>query len=186
MGCLISALGGVFSFDCSRREVTGIVRLDQMRRRDVTDKFSSQVANLNDRSSFPNESFDFVHSRFVAVGIGRFRWPSYLTDIYRYALFSPWWTITQIFDRILRHGGWLQVTEWDLQFRSNNGRSDSLQALREWTRLYHASLDATGVPEGKKSTTVAQDCEAWLRTARFQGVRTDVRDVPTCAWHQGM
>jgi hypothetical protein len=44
---------------------------------------SFQIADLNEKTAFPDESFDLVHSRFVSDGIGRFRWPGYLSDIYR-------------------------------------------------------------------------------------------------------
>ena len=79
----------------------------------------------------------------------------------------------------------MQIMEWELSFRSNNGRGESLSALQEWARLYNLALGATGHPEGKKSVSVAQDCGAWLRTARFEGVQTAFKEVPTCAWSTG-
>lgn len=88
--------------------------------------------------------------------------------------------------RLLCSRGWAQITEWELVFRSDSGDSDALQALHEWSRLYTESLRLTNRPEGKKSSSVAQDVETWMRMAGFVNVSVDVRDVPTCAWHTGM
>lgn len=88
--------------------------------------------------------------------------------------------------RLLRTGGWVQITEWDLIFRSDSGQSDALQALREWNGLYTLSLSQTARPEGRKSSRPTQDIETWMRMAGFVNVSADVRDVPTCSWHTGM
>lgn len=48
-----------------------------------------QVADLNKTAEafeFMTESFDFVNSRFIAAGLAMARWPSYITDIRRYAM----------------------------------------------------------------------------------------------------
>lgn len=74
--------------------------------------------------------------------------------------------------------------EWDLQFRSNNNQEDGLSALREWTRLYHAALDASAALSGRKMTRVSQ-IEDMVRAARFEGVRCEVLEIPTCAWSRG-
>lgn len=88
--------------------------------------------------------------------------------------------------RLLRRGGWVQITEWDPVFRSESGDSDALQALHEWSSLYAQSLGITNRPEGRKGARVTQDCESWLRMAGFTNVSTVVRDVPTCPWPLGM
>ncbi|RMZ89359.1 hypothetical protein DV736_g3411, partial [Chaetothyriales sp. CBS 134916] len=79
-----------------------------------------QIGNLNEKTPFADETFDFVHSRFIAGGLGWFRWPSYLSEMYR----------------VLRVGGWIQVIEWEFGFRSANDQSDKLKGLQEWLRLY--------------------------------------------------
>ncbi|KIX02204.1 uncharacterized protein Z518_08143 [Rhinocladiella mackenziei CBS 650.93] len=134
---------------------------------DQLDNMDLQIANLNEPLDFAEPgSFDLIHSRFVACGIAVSRWPNYFRDMHR----------------LLRRRGWIQVTEWDLVFRSDSGDSDALQALQEWTRLYNQSLGLTNRPEGRKSTRVIQDCETWVRSAGFINVSTDVRDVATCPW----
>jgi hypothetical protein len=42
-----------------------------------------EVANLNDKLDFDRDTFDLVNSRFIAGGLSRYRWPSYLADIFR-------------------------------------------------------------------------------------------------------
>lgn len=42
-----------------------------------------QVDDLNDRFTFQPNQFDLVHSRLVASGINRSRWPSYIQDLVR-------------------------------------------------------------------------------------------------------
>lgn len=89
-------------------------------------------------------------------------------------------------DRLLRNQGWVQITEWDLTFRSDTADMDDLQALHEWTRVYIEALGRTNRAEGRKSARVTQDCETWLRMAGFVNVSSDIRDIPTCAWRMGM
>jgi hypothetical protein len=74
--------------------------------------------------------------------------------------------------------------EWDLHFRSNNNRDDALGALQEWTRLYHAALDASTALTGRKITRVGQ-IEDMIRAARFEVVRCEEVEVPTCGWSSG-
>ncbi|ETN42517.1 uncharacterized protein HMPREF1541_01674 [Cyphellophora europaea CBS 101466] len=132
---------------------------------DFPENCSLEIADLNETITLASSSIDFVHSRFIAGGLSRYRWPGYLSDLFR----------------TLRDGGWIQLMEWDLSFRSNNGEDDKLQALREWTRLYYMALDQSRQPAGKRLTQVTQ-LEDMLRTARFQNVSTRSIEVPTCGW----
>lgn len=88
-------------------------------------------------------------------------------------------------DRLLRNEGWVQITEWDLTFRSDTGNMDNLQALQEWTRVYIEALGRTSRAEGRKSARVTHDCETWLRMAGFINVSSDIRDIATCPWQIG-
>ncbi|KIW12179.1 hypothetical protein PV08_09455 [Exophiala spinifera] len=136
---------------------------------DQLENIDFQIANLNHRldCAEPN-TFDLINSRFVASGIAATRWPNYFRDMHR----------------LLKSGGWVQMTEWDLFFRSDSDNSDALQALHEWSRLYTEALGSSTRPEGKKRSRVVQDFEVWMRMAGFINVSTDVRDIPTCAWPQ--
>lgn len=45
---------------------------------------TGQIANLNDRLDFAEpDTFDLIHSRFVADGIASSRWPNYFRDMHR-------------------------------------------------------------------------------------------------------
>jgi ubiquinone/menaquinone biosynthesis C-methylase UbiE len=155
---------GEFNPDCS---ITGVDIALQMVE-DWAENVDLQIADLNEKLDFGAESFDFVHSRMVAGGVSRLRWPGYLSDI----------------SRILRQNGWLQVMEWDMIFRSNNQRSDKIIALQQWAELYHQALDASRLATGRKLARVTQ-IEDFMRAARFRDVSTQLIEVPTCGWHHG-
>ncbi|RMD40372.1 hypothetical protein DV735_g4751, partial [Chaetothyriales sp. CBS 134920] len=80
-----------------------------------------RMGDLNERTPFADNSFDFVHSRFLAGGLSWYRWPTYLSEMHR----------------TLRIGGWIEIIEWEFVFRSANDRDDKLTALEEWSRLYN-------------------------------------------------
>ncbi|CAG8115608.1 unnamed protein product [Penicillium nalgiovense] len=66
--------------DC---EVIGVDIAPHMSPDDMPDNLWLQVDDLNRRFTFPASHFDLVHSRLLATGINRSRWPSYLRDIVR-------------------------------------------------------------------------------------------------------
>lgn len=49
----------------------------------VANTTTVQVDDLNRNFTFPANHFDLVHSRLLATGIHRSRWPSYIRDIVR-------------------------------------------------------------------------------------------------------
>ncbi|KAL4931270.1 class I SAM-dependent methyltransferase [Aspergillus undulatus] len=69
--------------DC---EVIGVDIYPFMNPDDTPDNLWLQVDDLNRPFTFSSNSFDLVHSRLLAAGINRSRWPSYIRDIKR---FSP-------------------------------------------------------------------------------------------------
>ncbi|RMZ75683.1 hypothetical protein DV738_g5325, partial [Chaetothyriales sp. CBS 135597] len=129
-----------------------------------------RIADLNEIMPFEDNSFDFVHSRFLAPGLNWFRWPGYLSEM----------------RRVLRIGGWIQIIEWEFIFRSANDRSDKLTALEEWSSEYQGGLTNCGYPDGKKGSSIAQMCGSWMRTAGFEQLQTSVKEVPTCGWSTGI
>ena len=78
----------------------------------------------------------------------------------------------------------MELTEWDLVFRSDGGDVGNLQALRRWTEVYLTAI-ASGSGVGRKSRTVPENLETMMRTSGFVNVSTDVREVPTCGWPTG-
>ncbi|KAJ5175960.1 uncharacterized protein N7482_001837 [Penicillium canariense] len=83
------------------------------------------VDDLNQRFTFPPNHFDLVHSRLLATGIHRSRWPSYIRDIVR----------------VLRPGGWVQMTEMYFNVQSDNGSLTDQHALRRWSTQYMRALE---------------------------------------------
>lgn len=142
-----------------------------------------QIVDLNDPLAFAPSSFDFVHSRFVVGGIAQSRWPGYLTDIKRYVVVTSL-ALCSCRIRVLCSSGWVQLTEWDLTFRTDSGGLESLQSLRRWTETYLTAL-TSGSGTGRKSRTVPDSLETMMRTSGFMNVSTDVREVPTCGWPTG-
>lgn len=83
--------------------------------------------------------------------------------------------------RVLRTKGWVQLTEWELIFRSENGEGDKLQGLREWSEAYLTAM-SKGSGNGRKSRFVPEGLETMLRASGFQNVSIDVQEIPTCGW----
>lgn len=46
-------------------------------------RINLQVDDLNRRFTFQSNQFDLVHSRFIASGLDKQRWPRYVHDIAR-------------------------------------------------------------------------------------------------------
>ncbi|EAU38197.1 conserved hypothetical protein [Aspergillus terreus NIH2624] len=66
--------------DC---EVIGVDISPHMNPDDTPENLWLQVDDLNHPFTFPSNHFDLVHSRLVATGINRARWPGYIRDIQR-------------------------------------------------------------------------------------------------------
>ncbi|KAI4131552.1 MAG: hypothetical protein LQ338_001186 [Usnochroma carphineum] len=61
--------------------VVGVDISPHMKPDDLPENFIPQLDDINRRFTFDDNSFDFVHSRFVGGGINKGRWPTYLQDI---------------------------------------------------------------------------------------------------------
>lgn len=85
---------------------------------------------------------------------------------------------------VLRRRGWVQLTEWDITFRSDKD-TDALQSLREWRNVYQQGLAACPNPQARKHSNVAPDLEQMLRTGGFAEVVADVQDIPIGTWRRG-
>jgi hypothetical protein len=79
---------------------------------------------LNDPDVFQLRAYDLIHSRFVAPGIKRNRWASYIRDM----------------RILLRPGGWVQVAEYLLHIQSNSGRLTDQSAVYRWWQGYATSM----------------------------------------------
>jgi hypothetical protein len=77
------------------------------------------------------------------------------------------------------------MMEWNLNFRSENGRVEEIQSLQEWSRLYSESLSMTTAVQGKKDRNAYQKLEDLLKAAGFENVSLDVREIPASPWPSG-
>jgi hypothetical protein len=74
--------------------------------------------------------------------------------------------------------------EWDLQFRSNSGQDDALSSLNEWARLYFVAIESSGPLASRRISHITQ-IEDLVRAARFEDVRCEMLEIPTCGWSDG-
>ncbi|KAF7163148.1 hypothetical protein CNMCM5623_008218 [Aspergillus felis] len=120
----------------------------------------TMVDDLNRRFTFPSNHFDLVHSRLLATGINRARWPSYLADI----------------KRVLKPGGWVQLIEIYFNVQSDNGSITEEHALRRWSTQFLRSY------EGTKDVRVGTRLNNLLRDGGFKEIDARMIPLPLSAW----
>ncbi|KAK2877824.1 hypothetical protein FQN49_001165, partial [Arthroderma sp. PD_2] len=86
-----------------------------------------RVDDLNRTFTFRSNQFDLIHSRLVASGLNKERWPRYIRDI----------------ARCLKRGGWAQMVEIYFNVQSDSGALTENHALRRWSTSYIAALEGT-------------------------------------------
>ncbi|KAL8900978.1 MAG: hypothetical protein Q9192_000801 [Flavoplaca navasiana] len=143
--------------DCT---VIGVDISLHMKPDDLPDNFIPQLDDINRPFTFDANSFDFVHSRFVAGGINRNRWETYLQDI----------------KKILRPGCWVQMVELYPMCQSDNGSITDSHALRRWSHTYSRSIDEVKDPRAPLRLG------AMLAGAGFTDIETKMIPLPLCAW----
>ncbi|KAJ5273247.1 hypothetical protein N7478_008372 [Penicillium angulare] len=146
--------------DC---EVTGIDIAPHMSPDDVPDNLWLQVDDLNRPFTFPSNHFDLVHSRLLATGIHRRRWPSYVRDILR----------------VLKPGGWVQMVEIYYNVQSDNGAITDEHALRRWSTQYMRAL------EDRKDLRVGSKLQNYLTGLGLVEVDAKMIPLPLSGWSNG-
>ncbi|EPS28177.1 hypothetical protein PDE_03123 [Penicillium oxalicum 114-2] len=141
-------------------EVIGVDIAPHMSPDNVPDNLWLQIDDLNRPFTFPANHFDLVHSRLLASGIDRSRWPSYVRDIVR----------------VLRPGGWVQMVEIYFNVQSDNGSITDSHALRRWSTQYMRSLD------DRKDLRVGPRLQDLLAQAGLSEVETKMIPLPLTAW----
>ncbi|KAJ6262429.1 hypothetical protein Dda_3237 [Drechslerella dactyloides] len=119
-----------------------------------------QVDDLNEPFNFKPGEFDFVHSRLVAPGINRSRWPSYLRDCFS----------------VLKSGGWLQMVEIYFNVQSDNGTLTENHGLRRWSKTY------LEIFENDKDLRVPTRMQSLMETAGFTQVQNRMIPLPLNGW----
>ncbi|OQD80040.1 hypothetical protein PENANT_c040G07442 [Penicillium antarcticum] len=142
------------------QQVTGVDIAPHMNPDDVPDNLWLQVDDLNRRFTFPSHHFDLVHSRLLATGIHRTRWPSYLRDIVR----------------VLKPGGWAQMVEIYFNVQSDNGSLNDDHALRRWSTHYMRALD------DRKDLRIGSKLRMLMTEAGFEEVDTKMIPLPLSSW----
>ncbi|OGE53513.1 hypothetical protein PENARI_c007G04567 [Penicillium arizonense] len=141
-------------------EVIGVDIAPHMNPDDMPDNLWLQVDDLNRRFTFPTNHFDLVHSRLLATGIHRARWPSYLRDIVS----------------VLKPGGWVQMVEIYFNVQSDNGSLTDDHALRRWSTHYLRAL------EDRKDLRIGSKLRTLMTEAGFVEVDTKMIPLPLSAW----
>ncbi|RJE27057.1 hypothetical protein PHISCL_00642 [Aspergillus sclerotialis] len=143
--------------DC---EVIGVDISPHMQPDDMPDNLWLQVDDLNRPFTFPSNHFDLVHSRLLATGINRSRWPSYIQDIVR----------------VLKPGGWVQIVEIYFNAQSDNGSITEQSALRQWSINFMGAFGQT------RDLRIGARLKSLLMEAGLVEVDTRMIPLPLSAW----
>ncbi|KAJ5569614.1 uncharacterized protein N7459_009044 [Penicillium hispanicum] len=138
--------------DC---EVIGVDIAPHMTPDDLPENLWLQVDDLNRTFTFPPNHFDLVHSRLLATGIHRARWPSYIRDI---------------------PGGWVQMVEIYFNVQSDNGSITDAHALRRWSTQYMRAL------EDRKDLRIGSRLRNLFTGSGLVEVDTKMIPLPLSAW----
>ncbi|KAL4916958.1 S-adenosyl-L-methionine-dependent methyltransferase [Aspergillus aurantiobrunneus] len=141
-------------------EVIGVDIYPLMNPDDTPENLWLQVDDLNRPFTFSPNYFDLVHSRLLAAGINRSRWPSYIRDI----------------KRILKPGGWVQMVEIYFNVQSDNGSINERHALRQWSSQLMRSMEEI------KDLRVGTRLKTLLMASGFTEVDSKMIPLPLSAW----
>jgi hypothetical protein len=124
------------------------------------------VWNLNEPliPTYRAGHYDLVHSRCVAPGIRKGRWPEYIREL----------------RRLLKHGGWVQCAEFYYNVQSDSGRLTEHHELYRWGQAYRSAMDSDRDPR------VGRSLGEKLNHAGFTDVHTRTFRIPIGDWHTGM
>lgn len=132
---------------------------------DAVQEFVKVRWNLNASlrgSGLRRQSFDLINSRFLAEGIDRQRWSSYIAEL----------------RALLKPGGWLQMVEAHLIFQSDTGRPKP--NLEAWWTYYKRAMESINRDPG-----IAPHLQRSMAGAGFANVVQKAFDVPIGGWKPG-
>jgi hypothetical protein len=104
-------------------------------------------------------SYDYIHIRMLSGAIKD--WPALLDKAFEF----------------LNPGGWIEVTEFEVQVRSNNGRLDKAPQCKRWQQ----GLEEAARKFGRRMDA-ATHLKQWVRDANFTDVVEQKLAVPTGTW----
>ncbi|KAI1845728.1 hypothetical protein JX265_000093 [Neoarthrinium moseri] len=120
--------------------------------------------DLNDEIPYPDNHFDFVHSRLVDGGVNSDRWVPYIREM----------------KRVLVRRGWVQMVEIYFNAQSFNGSFNDLPdggALRQWSSHYLGAMRRLG-----KNPAIGMRLGDMLTASGFVEVEAQSFNLPMCAW----
>ena len=122
--------------------------------------------NLNDplTPTYQANTYNLIHSRFVAPGIKRTRWLDYVKDL----------------RRLLRRNGWVQMVEYYYNFQSDSGLLTDDHAIRKWYTYYRRAM------ETERDPRVGSRLQDLMRNAGLVDVQGLQCNLPIGPWSTGM
>jgi hypothetical protein len=120
---------------------------------------------LNDPEVFASRAYDLIHSRFVAPGIKKNRWPSYIRDM----------------RVLLRSGGWVQAAEYHLHIQSNSGRLTEQSGVYRWWQGYARSMT-----DLHRDPRIGPRLQEHLLAAGLKEVQAQYKRLPIGGWNPGV
>ncbi|RDW58231.1 S-adenosyl-L-methionine-dependent methyltransferase-10 [Coleophoma cylindrospora] len=107
-------------------------------------------------------NFDYIHIRSLSGAIKD--WPRLLAQVFEY----------------LNPGGWIEVTEFEVWVRSEDGSMQHAPMIQQWQE----NLIAAGAKIGR-DFEVAVNLKDWIEKAGFTGITQHVSQVPLGPWQKG-
>ncbi|KAI9741701.1 MAG: hypothetical protein M1834_000086 [Cirrosporium novae-zelandiae] len=160
-------------------DVIGVDISTHLKPDETPDNLWLQLDDLNEPFTFHSNTFDVVHSRLVASGINRDRWPGYVRDISRHYQMAWMKLSNDIIDqpeRVLKPGGWLQMVEMYFNCQSDNGSLTPANALRQWSENYMRSVDDI------KDPRAATRLPNLMSATGLVNVESRMIPLPTSSW----
>lgn len=114
--------------------------------------------------TFQPNTYDLIHSRFVAPGIERTRWLDYVKDL----------------RRLLRRNGWVQMVEYYYNFQSDSGLLTDNHAIRRWYAYYRHAM------ETERDPRVGSRLQDLMRNAGLVDIQGLQYSLPIGPWSTGM
>ncbi|OCL10457.1 S-adenosyl-L-methionine-dependent methyltransferase [Glonium stellatum] len=129
---------------------------------DQPDNLDCEVWNLNEPliPTYPANTYDLIHSRFLAPGIKRTRWPDYVKDL----------------KRLLRPNGWVQMVEYYYNFQSDSGLLTDGSAIRRWYEYYRSAMEV------ERNPRVGSSLQGLMRSANLVDVQGLQYSLPIGPW----
>ena len=124
------------------------------------------VADVLEGLPFPDQQFDFIHSRDIHSGIPPDKWVPYLTEVYR----------------LLRPGGWLQLAEMDPWPACDDG---TLRPDSAWIR-YLVAMNEISDQSNIKVFGLGPELRGYVEEAGFVNITETCKKCPLGKWTKGI